>query len=37
MNVPTWVWFATIALAVVVFAIDVFVIARRPHVPSTGR
>ena len=35
MNVPTWVWFATIALAVVVFAIDVFVIARRPHVPST--
>jgi tellurite resistance protein TerC len=29
------VWFATIALAVVVFAIDVFVIARRPHVPST--
>jgi len=35
VNVPTWVWFATIALAVVVFAIDVFVIARRPHVPST--
>ena len=35
MNVPTWVWLATIALAVVVFAIDVFVIARRPHVPST--
>lgn len=35
MNVPTGVWFATIALAVVVFAVDVFVIARRPHVPST--
>jgi hypothetical protein len=35
VNVPTGVWFATIALAVVVFAIDVFVIARRPHVPST--
>ena len=35
MNVPTWVWLTTIGLATVVFAIDIFVIARKPHVPST--
>jgi tellurite resistance protein TerC len=35
VNVPTWVWLATIGLAVAVFAVDIFVIARRPHVPST--
>ena len=35
MNVPAWVWLTTIGLAIVVFAIDIFVIARRPHVPST--
>lgn len=35
MNVPTWVWLTTIGLAIVVFAIDIFVIARKPHVPST--
>ena len=36
MNVPTWVWLLTIGVAVVFLAIDVFVIARRPHVPSTA-
>jgi TerC family integral membrane protein len=35
VNVPTWVWLTTIGLATIVFAIDIFVIARRPHVPST--
>jgi len=35
VNVPTWVWLTTIGLATVVFAIDIFVIARKPHVPST--
>ncbi len=35
MNVPTWVWLTTIGLATIVFAIDIFVIARKPHVPST--
>jgi TerC family integral membrane protein len=34
MNVPTWGWFLTIGLMTVFLAIDVFVIARRPHVPS---
>jgi tellurite resistance protein TerC len=35
VNVPTWVWLTTVGLAVVVLCVDVFVIARRPHVPST--
>jgi tellurite resistance protein TerC len=35
VNVPTWVWLTTIGLAIVVFAVDIFVIARKPHVPST--
>jgi len=34
MNVPTWGWFLTIGLMAVFLAVDVFVIARRPHVPS---
>ena len=34
MNVPAWGWFLTIGLMTVFLAIDVFVIARRPHVPS---
>ncbi|WP_404393449.1 TerC family protein [Humibacillus xanthopallidus] len=34
MNVPTWGWFLTIGLMTVFLAVDVFVIARRPHVPS---
>jgi len=34
MNVPTWVWFATIGATTLFLAVDVFVIGRRPHVPS---
>ena len=34
MNVPVWGWFLTIGLMTVFLAVDVFVIARRPHVPS---
>lgn len=36
MNVPAWGWWLTIGLMTVALAIDVFVIARRPHVPSMG-
>jgi tellurite resistance protein TerC len=36
MNVPAWGWFLTIGLMTVVLVVDVFVIARRPHVPSMG-
>jgi tellurite resistance protein TerC len=34
MNVPAWGWYLTIGLMVVALGIDVFVISRRPHVPS---
>ncbi|MFN8046016.1 MAG: TerC family protein [Dermatophilaceae bacterium] len=35
MNLPTWVWWLTIGIAVAVLAFDVFWIARNPHRPST--
>src|SRR6476619_807657 len=35
MQVPTWVWWLTIGLMAAVLLFDVFVIARRPHVPTT--
>jgi len=35
MEVPTWVWYLTIGLMAAMLLFDVFVIARRPHVPST--
>ncbi|MGZ4597423.1 MAG: TerC family protein [Actinomycetes bacterium] len=34
MNVPTWLWLATIGLLVGLLAVDVFIIGRRPHEPS---
>ena len=36
MNVPTWVWLLTIGLTTAFLLVDVFVIGRRPHVPSMG-
>jgi tellurite resistance protein TerC len=36
VNVPQWVWLATIGAAFVGLMIDVLIIARRPHVPSLG-
>ena len=35
MEVAPWVWYLTIGLMALALAFDVFVIARRPHVPST--
>ena len=35
MEVPTWVWYLTVGLMAAVLLFDVFIIARRPHVPST--
>ena len=35
MNVPTWIWLTTIGLMTLILFVDVVVIARRPHVPST--
>ena len=34
MNVPLWVWLATIAVATIFLIIDVIIIARNPHRPS---
>ncbi len=34
MNVPTWLWLATVAVLVGLLAVDVFIIGRRPHEPS---
>jgi tellurite resistance protein TerC len=35
MEVPTWVWYLTVGLMAAILLFDVFIIARRPHVPST--
>jgi tellurite resistance protein TerC len=34
VNVPTWLWIASITLLVGLLAVDVFVIGRRPHEPT---
>ena len=34
MNIPSWVWIATIAVLAVALAVDVLVIGRRPHEPT---
>ena len=34
MNVPAWVWWATLIITTVVLIFDVFVVGRRPHEPS---
>ncbi|MCA0331308.1 MAG: TerC family protein [Actinobacteria bacterium] len=36
MDIPGWVWAATIALYAVLFVIDLLVVGRRPHIPSTA-
>ncbi len=35
MNVPAWVWLVTVGAASAFLLVDVFVIGRRPHEPST--
>lgn len=34
LNLPTWVWGATLGIAAVIFAFDVWWIARNPHRPT---
>lgn len=36
MQVPVWVWLATIAVVLCLFAIDFLLVDRRPHVVSVG-
>ncbi|GAA3615644.1 TerC family protein [Marihabitans asiaticum] len=35
MDIPTWVWLLTLAVAAAVLTFDVWWVARNPHVPST--
>lgn len=34
MDIPSWVWWATGAVTVAVFAFDLLIVGRRPHEPS---
>ena len=34
MDVPTWVWIATLVVTVAIFTFDLAVVGRRPHEPS---
>ena len=34
MNVPAWVWIATLAALFVMLAVDLLIVGRRPHEPS---
>ncbi len=36
MDIPLWVWIATLTVTLAFLSVDVLVIARRPHVPSMG-
>ena len=35
MDVPLWLWIATVGLTTALLLVDVFVVGRRPHEPST--
>lgn len=35
MTIPGWVWAATLLLFLVLFVIDLAIVGRRPHIPST--
>jgi tellurite resistance protein TerC len=36
VNIAGWIWVPTLVLYAVLFVIDLLVVGRRPHVPSTG-
>ncbi|MFN8170041.1 MAG: TerC family protein [Candidatus Nanopelagicales bacterium] len=36
MTIPGWVWAATLLLFLVLFVIDLAIVGRRPHIPSTA-
>jgi tellurite resistance protein TerC len=36
VTIPGWIWAATIGLYVVLFVVDLLVVGRRPHIPSTA-
>jgi len=36
VNIPGWVWAPTLALYTALFVVDLVVVGRRPHIPSTA-
>jgi tellurite resistance protein TerC len=36
VNIPGWIWAPTLALYAVLFTVDLLVVGRRPHIPSTA-
>jgi tellurite resistance protein TerC len=36
VSIPGWIWGATLALYAVLFLVDLLVVGRRPHIPTTG-
>ena len=36
MNIPGWIWAPTLVLYAVLFTVDLLVVGRRPHIPSTA-
>jgi tellurite resistance protein TerC len=35
VDIPTWIWVPTLALYAALFVLDLWVVGRRPHIPST--
>ena len=36
MNIPGWIWAPTLVLYAALFVVDLLVVGRRPHIPTTG-
>ena len=36
MSIPGWIWAPTLALYAVLFVVDLLVVGRRPHIPTTA-
>jgi tellurite resistance protein TerC len=36
VDIPTWIWVPTLLLYAVLFVVDLWVVGRRPHIPSTS-
>jgi tellurite resistance protein TerC len=36
VNIPGWIWAPTLALYAVLFTVDLVIVGRRPHIPSTA-
>jgi tellurite resistance protein TerC len=36
VDIPTWIWVPTIVLYVALFVVDLWIVGRRPHIPTTA-